>query len=201
MRIATYNVNGVNGRLPVLLRWLEEAAPAVVCLQELKAPQDKFPEAAIREAGYGAIWKGEKSWNGVAILVRGEDPVETQRGLPGDPEDAQSRYLEAAVGGLIIWLPLSPERQSRTGPKVRLQAAVGRPPLEAGAGPSRDRRSCRVGRRLQRHADGVGRLQAGALGRRRAIPAGGARSLCSPGLARLDGCVAVASPGRAHLHL
>src|SRR4051812_23837732 len=82
MRIATYNVNGANGRLPVLLRWLEEAAPAVVCLQELKAPQDKLPEAAIREAGYGAIWKGEKSWNGVAILARGEDPVETQRGLP-----------------------------------------------------------------------------------------------------------------------
>ena len=86
MKLATYNVNGVNGRLPVLLRWLEEAAPAVVCLQELKAPQDKFPEAAIREAGYGAIWNGQKSWNGVAILARGEDPVETQRGLPGDPD-------------------------------------------------------------------------------------------------------------------
>src|SRR4051794_31781606 len=117
MRIATYNVNGVNGRLPVLLRWLEEAAPAVVCLQELKAPQDRFPEAAIREAGYGAIWKGEKSWNGVAILARGEDPVETQRGLPGDPDDAQSRYLEAAVGGLIVGCLYLPNGNPAPGPK------------------------------------------------------------------------------------
>ena len=117
MRIATYNVNGVNGRLPVLLRWLEEAAPAIVCLQELKAPQDKFPEAAIRGAGYGAIWNGQKSWNGVAILARGQDPVETQRGLPGDPEDAQSRYLEAAVGGLVIGCLYVPNGNPAPGPK------------------------------------------------------------------------------------
>src|SRR5512147_1656811 len=83
MKIATYNVNGVNGRLPVLLRWLEQASPDVVCLQELKAPQEKFPEAAIRNAGYGAIWHGQKSWNGVAILARGVEPHETRRGLPG----------------------------------------------------------------------------------------------------------------------
>ena len=82
MKLATFNVNGVNGRLSVLLRWLEEAAPDIVCLQELKAPQDKFPEGAIRDAGYGAIWHGQKSWNGVAILARGADPVETRRGLP-----------------------------------------------------------------------------------------------------------------------
>jgi exodeoxyribonuclease-3 len=75
MKIATYNVNGVNGRLPVLLRWLEEAAPDVVCLQELKAAQERFPEAAIRGAGYGAIWHGQKSWNGVAILARGAEPA------------------------------------------------------------------------------------------------------------------------------
>jgi exodeoxyribonuclease III len=102
MKIATFNVNGVNGRLAVLLRWLSETSPDVVCLQELKAQQDKFPEAAIREAGYGAIWQGEKSWNGVAILARGTKPIETRRGLPGDPEDAHSRYIEAAVGGLVI---------------------------------------------------------------------------------------------------
>jgi exodeoxyribonuclease-3 len=102
MKIATFNVNGVNGRLPVLLRWLLESAPDVVCLQELKAQQDKFPEAAIREAGYGAIWHGEKSWNGVAILARGTKPIETRRGLPGDPEDVQSRYIEAAIGGLLV---------------------------------------------------------------------------------------------------
>ncbi|HTE80832.1 MAG TPA: endonuclease/exonuclease/phosphatase family protein, partial [Reyranella sp.] len=102
MRIATYNVNGVNGRLPVLLRWLEQAKPDVVCLQELKAPEEKFPELALREAGYGAIWHGQKSWNGVAILARGAKPVETRRGLPGDPEDLHSRYIEATVGGITI---------------------------------------------------------------------------------------------------
>ena len=83
MRIATFNVNGVNGRLPVLLRWLEKAKPDIVCLQELKAPQGNFPEAAIRDASYGAVWHGQKSWNGVAILARGTTPVETRCGLPG----------------------------------------------------------------------------------------------------------------------
>jgi exonuclease III len=82
MKIATYNVNGVNGRLPVLLRWLEQTEPDVVCLQELKAPQEKFPVAAIRSAGYGAIWHGQKQWNGVAILTRDDQPVERRRGLP-----------------------------------------------------------------------------------------------------------------------
>jgi len=102
MRLATFNVNGINGRLPVLLRWLEEAAPDIVCLQELKAPQDKFPGGPIRDAGYGAIWHGQKSWNGVAILARGADPVQTRRGLPGDPDDTHSRYIEAAVKGLLV---------------------------------------------------------------------------------------------------
>ena len=87
MKIATYNVNGINGRLPVLLRWLAEAKPDVVCLQELKAPDDKFPTKALEDAGYGSIWHGQKSWNGVAILDRGSDPVETRRGLPGDEDD------------------------------------------------------------------------------------------------------------------
>src|ERR1700712_1410283 len=102
MRIATYNVNGVNGRLPVLIRWLNETAPDVVCLQELKAPQEKFPEQAIKDAGYHAIWHGQKSWNGVAILTRGEPAVELQRGLPGDEADEQSRYIEAAYRGILI---------------------------------------------------------------------------------------------------
>src|SRR5256885_12604326 len=102
MKIATYNVNGVNGRLPVLLRWLAQSRPDIVCLQELKAPQEKFPERAIRDAGYGAIWHGQKSWNGVAILARGADPLEARRGLPGDPDDAHSRYIEATVGGVLV---------------------------------------------------------------------------------------------------
>ncbi len=98
MKIATYNVNGINGRLPVLLHWLEEAAPDIVCLQELKSPQEKFPLPAIEAAGYGAIWHGQKSWNGVAILARGSEPLETRRGLPGDPNDSHSRYIEAGKG-------------------------------------------------------------------------------------------------------
>jgi len=117
MKIATFNVNGINGRLPVLLRWLAEAEPDVVCLQELKAPQEKFPAAAIRQAGYGAIWHGQRSWNGVAILARGTEPIETRRGLPGGPDDAQSRYIEAAVDGLLIACLYLPNGNPAPGPK------------------------------------------------------------------------------------
>jgi exodeoxyribonuclease-3 len=117
MKIATYNVNGVNGRLPVLLRWLAETQPDVACLQELKAPQEKFPEHAIREAGYGVIWHGQKSWNGVAILAKGLDPVETQRGLPGDPDDLHSRYIEATIGELIVGCLYLPNGNPAPGPK------------------------------------------------------------------------------------
>jgi len=117
MRIATYNVNGVNGRLPVLLRWLGETAPDIVCLQELKAPQEKFPEQAILDAGYKAIWHGQKSWNGVAILSRGELPREISRILPGDPEDVHSRYIEAEIGGLTIGGLYLPNGNPAPGPK------------------------------------------------------------------------------------
>ncbi|MFC7052506.1 exodeoxyribonuclease III [Hansschlegelia quercus] len=117
MKIATFNINGVNGRLPLLLRWLAEAEPDVVCLQELKAPQERFPESAFREAGYGAVWQGQKSWNGVAILARGADPVETRRGLPGEPEDVQSRYIEAAVNGVLIGCLYAPNGNPAPGPK------------------------------------------------------------------------------------
>ena len=117
VRIATYNVNGVNGRLPILLEWLAATGPDVVCLQELKAPQEKFPRAAIEEAGYGAIWHGQKSWNGVAILARGCNPVETRRGLPDDPDPSQSRYIEAAVNGVLIGCLYLPNGNPRPGPK------------------------------------------------------------------------------------
>jgi len=116
MKIATYNVNGMNGRLPVLLRWLEQAKPDIVCLQELKAPQEKFPQSEIRKAGYGAIWHGQTSWNGVAILARVADPVESGRGLPGDPGDSHARYLEAAdhaLGLAIATQPHAPPVLSR----------------------------------------------------------------------------------------
>jgi exodeoxyribonuclease-3 len=91
MKVATFNVNGINSRLPVLLRWLTEIQPDIVCLQELKAPQDRFPEAAIRDVGYQSIWRGQKSWNGVAILSRRGNPIEIRHELPGEPEDQQSR--------------------------------------------------------------------------------------------------------------
>ena len=117
MKIATYNVNGVNGRLPVLLRWLVEAQPDIVCLQELKAPDTKFPEAAIRDLGYEAIWHGQKSWNGVAILSRVGQIHETRRGLPGDRQDLQSRYIEAAVNGVLIGALYLPNGNPRPGPK------------------------------------------------------------------------------------
>lgn len=118
MKIATYNVNGVNGRLPVLLRWLKETAPDVVCLQELKAPQEKFPEKDILDAGYHAIWHGQKSWNGVAILSRSGDPQELRRALPGDPEDAHSRYIEAIINGIVVGCLYLPNGNPAPGPKL-----------------------------------------------------------------------------------
>ena len=117
MRIATFNVNGISSRLPALLQWLEETQPDVACLQELKAPQEKFPEAAIKEAGYEAIWLGQKSWNGVAILARGQAPQEVRRGLPGDDADEQSRYLEAAVNGVLVCCLYLPNGNPAPGPK------------------------------------------------------------------------------------
>ena len=102
MKIATYNVNGINGRLPVLLRWLAEAKPDIVCLQELKVQQDKFPQQALLEAGYHAVWHGQKNWNGVAILSRSEHMKEYSRGLPCDEQDTHSRYIEATVNDMLI---------------------------------------------------------------------------------------------------
>lgn len=117
MRIATYNVNGIAARLPVLLRWLEETSPDVVCLQELKAPQEKFPEQAIQEAGFQAIWHGQKSWNGVAILSRHEKPEEVRRSLPGDDEDTHSRYIEAIINGIRVGCLYLPNGNPAPGPK------------------------------------------------------------------------------------
>jgi exodeoxyribonuclease III len=117
MKIATYNVNGITARLPVLLQWLTETAPDVACLQELKAPQEKFPEEAIKEAGYEAIWQGQKSWNGVAILSRAGTPKERRRGLPGNEDDEQSRYLEAEINGYVIGCLYLPNGNPAPGPK------------------------------------------------------------------------------------
>jgi exodeoxyribonuclease-3 len=117
VKIATYNINGINGRLPNLLRWLAEAKPDIVCLQELKAPDDKFPERALLGLGYHAIWHGQQSWNGVAILSRYGEIQETRRGLEGEPEDTHSRYIEAFINGIVIGCIYLPNGNPWPGPK------------------------------------------------------------------------------------
>ena len=123
LKIATFNVNGIRSRLAPLLQWLEREQPDIACLQELKAPDDAFPIDAIRAAGYGAIWHGQRSWNGVAILARGADPIESRRGLPGDPGDAHSRYLEAAAHGVIVGCLYLPNGNPQPGPKFAYKLA------------------------------------------------------------------------------
>src|SRR5919205_3430399 len=117
MKIATFNINNINRRLPNLLSWLRAAKPDVVALQELKSTDADFPAAAIEKAGYGAIWRGQKSWNGVAIIARGCEPIGTHSNLPGDPDDHQSRYLEAAVKGVLITSLYAPNGNPQPGPK------------------------------------------------------------------------------------
>jgi len=117
MKIATFNINNVNKRLANLLEWLEESEPDVVCLQELKAAQNAFPEDAINQAGYDAVWVGQKTWNGVAILSRIGEPLVTCRQLPGDGKDTQARYIEAAVQGVLIACIYAPNGNPQPGPK------------------------------------------------------------------------------------
>ena len=201
MKIATFNVNGINGRLAVLLRWLAEAEPDVVCLQELKAPDEKFPLAAIRKAGYGAIWHGQKSWNGVAILARDAEPVETRRGLPGDPDDSHSRYIEAAVRGLLIGCIYLPNGNPAPGPKFdyklrwfeRLTAhaaeliASGAPVMLVG-----DYNVMPTDLDVYKPERWVDE---------RAVPARGPRGFPRARCARVDGCGAGAASGRADLYV
>jgi exodeoxyribonuclease-3 len=123
VKIATFNINNVNSRLSNLVAWLAAAKPDVVCLQELKATDAAFPVAAFEEAGYGAIWLGQPSWNGVAILARGPKPVLTRRHLPGDPSDKQSRYIEAAVQGVLIGCLYLPNGNPQPGPKFAYKLA------------------------------------------------------------------------------
>jgi exodeoxyribonuclease III len=123
MKIATFNINNVDKRLANLLGWLRRARPDVVCLQELKATDPEFPIAAIEKAGYGAVWRGQKSWNGVALLARDSEPVVTRTALPGDPADTQSRYIEAAVNGVLIATLYAPNGNPQSGPKFKYKLA------------------------------------------------------------------------------
>ena len=123
MKLATFNINGIGARLPQLLRWLEEAQPDIVCLQELKCVDAAFPAAEIQQAGYGALWVGQKSWNGVALLARGGEPLPIQRSLPGDTSDTQARYLEAAVHGIVVACLYLPNGNPQPGPKFDYKLA------------------------------------------------------------------------------
>src|SRR6202790_5020546 len=117
MKIATFNINNINRRLPNLLRWLRAAKPDVVSLQELKSTDADFPAAAIEKAGYGAVWRGQKTWNGVAIMARNADPVLVRTALPGDPNDKEARYIEAAVNGIVVTSIYLPNGNPQPGPK------------------------------------------------------------------------------------
>jgi exodeoxyribonuclease-3 len=123
VKIASFNINNINKRLDILLAWLAAAEPDIVCLQELKAADRQFPLAAIEAAGYGAIWRGQPTWNGVAILARGSEPVVTRTELPGDPSDTQSRYIEAAVNGIIVACLYAPNGNPQPGPKFDYKLA------------------------------------------------------------------------------
>jgi len=123
MKIATFNVNGITSRLPRLLEWLEKESPDIACLQELKAPDTAFPILAIQAAGYGAIWHGQRSWNGVAILAKDEEPAEIRRGLPGDPDDTHSRYIEGRAKGIVVGCLYLPNGNPQPGPKFDYKLA------------------------------------------------------------------------------
>jgi len=121
--IATFNINNVNRRLPNLLAWLRERKPDVACLQELKADQGSFPEKELAKSGYRAVWVGQPTWNGVAILARGADSIVTRTALPGDPADRQARYIEAAVNGVLIACLYAPNGNPWPGPKFDYKLA------------------------------------------------------------------------------
>jgi len=123
LKIATYNINGITSRLGILLRWLEEFRPDVVGLQELKTTDDRFPAEAIAELGYSAVWHGQQRWNGVALLSRVGELIETRRCLPSDPDPAQSRYLEAAVCGILVGNMYAPNGNPSPGPKFDYKLA------------------------------------------------------------------------------
>lgn len=200
MKIATYNVNGVNGRLPVLLRWLKETTPDVVCLQELKAPEEKFPQQAIEEAGYQAIWHGQKSWNGVAILSRAGAPKEIRRVLPGDEEDVHSRYIEATVSGIIVGCLYLPNGNPAPGPKFDYKLRWFERLNRHAADLLKSKKTGGAGRGLQCNAHGTGCVQTGTLDGRCPVPAGKPRRVSYAVGGGMDGCHPFALSSRGDLY-
>jgi exodeoxyribonuclease-3 len=123
MKVVTFNINNINRRLPNLLSWLRVAKPDIVCLQELKAAENEFPRVPLEKAGYRAVWRGQKSWNGVAILGRKSEPVLTRTDLPGDKDDREARYIEAAVSGILVGCLYLPNGNPQPGPKFEYKLA------------------------------------------------------------------------------
>jgi exodeoxyribonuclease III len=171
MKIATFNINNIKRRLPNLLGWLRRATPDVVCLQELKASDAEFPDAALQKAGYGAIFRGQKTWNGVAILGRDGQPVVTRTALPGDDSDMQSRYIEAAVNGIIVGCLYAPNGNPAARPEIQLQAGVARAPRQARQNAHKAEGAGRSGGRLQCGSDRSGHLPDHLVEKRRLGPA------------------------------
>ena len=158
MKVASFNINDINKRFQNLSAWLSKAEPDVVCLQELKAEQNAFPADKLRPLGYESVWQGERSWNGVAILARDCVPVLTRSSLPGQPNDRQARYIEAAIHGILITSIYLPNGNPQPGPKFDYKLAWVRTFNRARRGTHERRRACRLGRRLQRRTDCAGHL-------------------------------------------
>ena len=200
MKIATFNINNINRRLPNLLRWLRSAKPDAVALQELKAPTRDFPIEAISKAGYGAVWRGQKTWNGVAILARKADPVLIRTALPGDPDDHEARYIEAAINGIVITSIYLPNGNPQPGPKFdykldwfkRLRTA--RREIHQAGYPGG------AGGRLQRRADAARYLSDEVVGQGCADPAEEPRRIHAVGGAGLDRRDPRTASGKAALH-
>ena len=186
MKIATFNINNINRRLPNLLRWLHAARPDIVCLQELKSTDEEFPASAIDKAGYGAVWRGQKTWNGVAILARKADPVLIRNALPGDRDDREARYIEAAVNGIIVACLYLPNGNPQPGPKFDYKLDWFRRLKSHAAKLMKAGFSGGAGRRLQRRADRARYLSDAIVGQGRADPAEKPRRVQAHGGARLD---------------
>ncbi len=203
MKIATFNVNGINGRLPRLLEWLAETPPDVACLQELKTSDATFPARRSSDAGYGAVWHGQKGFNGVAILAQGAQPVERRRGLPGDPDDTHSRYLEAAVDGIVVASIYLPNGNPQPGPKFDYKLAWFERLIEHAAQLCDMRAAGGAGRRLQRrpHRRRRRHLLRRIVEERRAAAARKPRGLPAAARAGLDRRDPRAASERADVHL
>ena len=171
MKIATFNINNINRRLPQLLRWLRAAKPDVVCLQELKSTDADFPLSAIEKAGYGAVWRGQKTWNGVAILARKAEPVLIRSELPGDRSDHEARYIEAAIGGILVGCLYLPNGNPQPGPKFDAKLKWFKRLQRHSAQFLKAEHPRRAGRRLQRRAHRARHLSDALMGQGRADPA------------------------------